>query len=118
MTDASPALTPAAARRVFYVLMVTRWFPVGLVVGIMILLFTGRGLTIPRRFTQPGVHPFDAVEWELRSATIINELGQVVFEQRDVEIPKAWSQTATNVVVSKYFRGALGTPWIFRDVSA
>jgi ribonucleoside-diphosphate reductase alpha chain len=67
------------------------------------------GLTVERRFTQPGVHPFDAVEWELRSATITNEKGEVVFEQKDVEIPKAWSQMATNVVVSKYFRGQLGT---------
>ena len=71
---------------------------------------TGHGLTIPRRFTRPGVHPYDEVEWELRSATITNERGEVIFEQRDVEIPKPWSQTATNVVVSKYFRGALGTP--------
>jgi ribonucleoside-diphosphate reductase alpha chain len=68
------------------------------------------GLRVARRFTQPGVHPFDAVEWELRSATITNEKGEVVFEQKDVEIPKSWSQMATNVVVSKYFRGQLGTP--------
>src|SRR3981081_2560281 len=69
-----------------------------------------QGLTIERRFTRPGVHPVDEVEWELRSATITNEKGEVVFEQQDVEIPKAWSQMATNVVVSKYFRGQLGTP--------
>src|SRR4051812_12724252 len=51
-----------------------------------------RGLTFPRFFTQAGVDPFDEVEWELRDAIIGNERGQIVFEQRDVEIPKAWSQ--------------------------
>jgi ribonucleoside-diphosphate reductase alpha chain len=73
---------------------------------------TGRGrkpagLAIERVFTQPGADPFDAVEWELRSAKITGEGGDVVFEQGDVEIPKNWSQLATNVVVSKYFRGHL-----------
>ena len=62
-----------------------------------------------RVFTRPGVHPFDEVEWELRSATITNERGELIFEQRDCEIPRGWSQLATNVVVSKYFRGHLGT---------
>ena len=71
---------------------------------------TGTGLSIKRHFTHPDVHPFDAVEWELRSAAIANEKGELVFEQRDVEIPKRWSQLATNVVVSKYFRGHVGTP--------
>ena len=70
----------------------------------------GTGLTVERYFTQADVDPFDAIEWELRSATIGNEKGEVVFEQNDVEIPKSWSQLATNVVVSKYFRGHLGTP--------
>src|SRR4030095_11074910 len=68
------------------------------------------GLEFPRYFTLPGVDPFDEVEWEIRSAVIGNERGKVVFEQRDVEIPKTWSQQATNIVVSKYFRGQLGTP--------
>jgi ribonucleoside-diphosphate reductase alpha chain len=68
------------------------------------------GLTFPRFFTEPGVDPFDEIEWELRSAVIGNERGEVVFEQRDVEIPKFWSQQATNIAVSKYFRGQLGTP--------
>src|SRR5207237_7719000 len=68
------------------------------------------GLSYPRFFTDAGVDPFDEVEWELRSAVIGNERGEVVFEQRDVEIPKAWSQQATNIVVSKYFRGQIGTP--------
>ncbi|MGE3513492.1 MAG: vitamin B12-dependent ribonucleotide reductase, partial [Vicinamibacterales bacterium] len=68
------------------------------------------GLSFPRFFTEAGVDPFDEVEWELRSAVIGNERGEVVFEQRDVEIPKFWSQQATNIVVSKYFRGQIGTP--------
>ena len=62
------------------------------------------GLEFPRYFTLPGVDPFDEVDWEIRSAVIGNEKGQVVFEQRDVEIPRSWSQQATNIVVSKYFR--------------
>ncbi len=70
----------------------------------------GTGLTIERYFTSPDVDPFDTVEWELRSATIGNEKGETVFEQNDVEIPASWSQLATNVVVSKYFRGHIGTP--------
>src|SRR5688572_8424218 len=68
------------------------------------------GLEFPRYFTLPGVDPFDEVEWEIRSAVIGNEKGKVVFEQRDVEIPRFWSQQATNIVVSKYFRGQIGTP--------
>jgi ribonucleoside-diphosphate reductase alpha chain len=67
------------------------------------------GLKINRYFTRPGVRPYDEIEWEQRSASITNEKGKVVFEQNNVEIPKAWSQMATNVVVSKYFRGPLGT---------
>ena len=58
------------------------------------------GLTFPRFFTDAGVDPFDEVEWELRAALIGNERGELVFEQRDVEIPKFWSQQATNIVVS------------------
>ena len=74
------------------------------------------GLTFPRFFTEAGVDPFDEVEWETRSAVIGNERGEMVFEQRDVEIPKAWSQQATNIVVSKYFRGQIGTPERERSV--
>jgi ribonucleoside-diphosphate reductase alpha chain len=73
--------------------------------------FTGRGvkgLHFPRRWTVPGVHPYDEIEWETRTASIGNEQGKTVFEQRDVEVPAAWSQLATNVVVSKYFRGHVG----------
>jgi ribonucleoside-diphosphate reductase alpha chain len=70
----------------------------------------GAGLKVSRRFTREGVHPFDQVTWEKRSALIGNERGETVFEQKDVEIPASWSQMATNVVVSKYYRGPLGTP--------
>src|SRR5262245_58188840 len=68
------------------------------------------GLDFPRYFTTAGVEPFDEVEWELRDAVIGNERGKVVFEQRGVELPKSWSQQATNIVVSKYFRGHIGSP--------
>jgi ribonucleoside-diphosphate reductase alpha chain len=68
------------------------------------------GLKISRYFTRAGISPYDEIEWELRTASIANEKGKVVFEQSNVEIPKAWSLMATQVVVSKYFRGPLGTP--------
>jgi ribonucleoside-diphosphate reductase alpha chain len=71
---------------------------------------TNDGLKITRYFTRAGVSPYDEIEWELRTASITNEKGKVVFEQSNVEIPKAWSLMATQVVVSKYFRGPLGTP--------
>jgi len=71
---------------------------------------TQRGITMRRLFTKPGIHPFDEVEWELRTASIQNEKGQAIFEQRNVEVPVDWSQTATNIVASKYFHGKLGTP--------
>jgi ribonucleoside-diphosphate reductase alpha chain len=74
------------------------------------------GLSFQRFYTTPGVSPFDTVEWELRNAVISNEKGEKVFEQKDVEFPRFWSQTATNVVVSKYFRGQLGTPERERSV--
>jgi ribonucleoside-diphosphate reductase alpha chain len=74
------------------------------------------GLEYERFFTRDGVDPFDEIEWELRSAVIGNEKGEVVFEQRDVEIPRSWSQQATNIVVSKYFRGQIGTPERERSV--
>ena len=67
------------------------------------------GLTIPRRYTQPDQDVWATVEWELRTASIVGSDGTVVFEQKGVEIPKSWSQLATNVVVSKYFRGQIGT---------
>jgi len=62
-----------------------------------------------RRYTKLGVHPYDAVKWETRDAVITDAKGQVIFEQKGVEAPSLWSQTATNIVASKYFRGRLGT---------
>ncbi|MBV8516654.1 MAG: vitamin B12-dependent ribonucleotide reductase [Acidobacteria bacterium] len=68
------------------------------------------GIEIERYFTKSGIDVYDTCEWEMRTAAISNESGGVVFEQKDVEMPKFWSQMATNVVVSKYFRGHIGTP--------
>ena len=68
------------------------------------------GLDFPRFFTAAGQDPFDQVEWDLRDAVIGSESGSIVFEQRGVEISKTWSQQATNIVVSKYFRGHVGSP--------
>src|SRR5215218_3907067 len=67
------------------------------------------GLSIERRFSTPGVHPFDQIEWEIRDAVIGNPESPA-FEQRGVEFPKSWSQNATNIVAQKYFRGQLGSP--------
>ncbi len=75
-----------------------------------------KGLKFTRQWTKPGVHPFDEIEWELRSAVITDERGKVVFEQKDIEVPRGWSQMATNVVVSKYFRGQIGTEGRERSV--
>src|SRR6188768_3594915 len=74
------------------------------------------GLDYERHFATDGVDPFDEIEWDLRSAVIANERGELVFEQRDVEFPKFWSQQATNIVVSKYFRGQIGAPERERSV--
>jgi ribonucleoside-diphosphate reductase alpha chain len=74
------------------------------------------GLKLQRYFTTAGDDGFANVEWELRTAAITGENGKMVFEQKDVEVPKSWSQTATNVVVQKYFRGILGTPERERSV--
>ena len=63
------------------------------------------GLEFKRRFTDGRVSPFDAVEWDRRTALIGNDKGQVIFRQEDVEAPRTWSQTATNIVASKYFHG-------------
>jgi ribonucleoside-diphosphate reductase alpha chain len=68
------------------------------------------GLSFRRLFTKPGVSPYDEVEWELRTAAITDTQGNVIFEQKDVEVPKDWSMTATNIVASKYLHGKLGTP--------
>ena len=70
----------------------------------------GKGISISRYYTKPGVHPYDVIEWETRTASIKNEKGDIIFEQKGVEVPKSWSQTATNIVVSKYFSGKIGEP--------
>jgi ribonucleoside-diphosphate reductase alpha chain len=71
---------------------------------------TMTGLEFRRRFTEAKVSPFDKVEWERRTALISNDKGQVIFRQENVEVPKSWSQTATNIVASKYFHGKPNTP--------
>ena len=63
-----------------------------------------------RHFTKEGCNPYDEIEWEIRSASITSEKGEILFRQEGVEIPKSWSQTAANIVVSKYFHGQIGTP--------
>jgi ribonucleoside-diphosphate reductase alpha chain len=70
---------------------------------------TGKGLEFSRYFTDGQIAPFDAVEWELRTALIGNEKGVTIFRQDNVEVPKSWSQTATNIVASKYFHGKPGS---------
>src|SRR3989338_8870895 len=73
-----------------------------------------KGLAFSRYFTKPkgssSISPYEEIEWELRTATIGNEKGKTIFEQRSVEVPKDWPQTATNIVASKYFHGKRGTP--------
>jgi ribonucleoside-diphosphate reductase alpha chain len=79
-----------------------------------------KGVRFPRYFTarlEPGKTPYDDIVWELRTATIGNDKGAVIFEQRDVEVPADWSQTATNIVASKYFHGKVGSPERERSVA-
>ena len=71
---------------------------------------TDGGLEFPRVFVPEGVNPYDEIAWEKRSAVIANEKGEDIFRQDNVEIPQKWSQAATNIVVSKYFHGQIGTP--------
>jgi len=68
------------------------------------------GLSFRRFFTKPGVSPYNEVEWDLRLAQITDAQGNVIFEQKDVEVPKDWSMTATNIVASKYLHGKIVTP--------
>src|SRR5882724_6126242 len=70
----------------------------------------GKGLEFRRYYTREGLSPYDAVEWEHRTAAITGESGEVIFEQKNVEVPKSWSMTATNIVASKYFHGKKGSP--------
>jgi ribonucleoside-diphosphate reductase alpha chain len=74
---------------------------------------TRTGIAFPRHFTarlEAGKTPYDEIQWETRTASIGNDKGSVIFEQRDVEVPVDWSQTATNIVASKYFYGKIGSP--------
>ncbi len=75
-----------------------------------------KGVVVPRYFSTPGVDPAEELAWELRTAAITGDGGQLIFEQKDIEVPKSWSALATNVVSSKYFRGALGSPQRERSV--
>src|ERR671917_936287 len=74
-----------------------------------------QALSVRRLFTQPGVDPFESVEWEVRDARI-GHGDRLAFEQKDVEFPKSWSQNATNIVAQKYFRGQLNSPTRERSV--
>ncbi|MBK8233266.1 MAG: hypothetical protein IPK72_22505 [Candidatus Eisenbacteria bacterium] len=75
-----------------------------------------KGLKIERRFTKPGADPLDAVQYEKRSSAITNTNGSVVFRMENIEVPKSWSQLATDIVVSKYFRKA-GVPGTGHETS-
>jgi ribonucleoside-diphosphate reductase alpha chain len=74
------------------------------------ILGTPTGLNFDRFFTDGKISPFDLVEWEKRTALIGNEKGVTIFRQENIEVPKNWSQTATNIVASKYFHGKPGSP--------
>ena len=67
-----------------------------------------KGMKINCVLSRKGVSPFDEIEWDRRVATIADDKGKLIFEQKDVEVPKSWSMLATNVVASKYFYGAVG----------
>ncbi|MCZ2156132.1 MAG: vitamin B12-dependent ribonucleotide reductase, partial [Bryobacterales bacterium] len=78
-----------------------------------LLIEDRKGMQFPRYFTSklpPGETPYDQVSWERRNASITSSKGETIFEQNDVEVPADWSQTATNIVVSKYFHGKQGSP--------
>src|SRR5258707_1312929 len=80
---------------------------------------TAQGLTFRRLFTKPGVSPYNEVEWELRNAQITDSQGGTIFEQKNVEVPKDWSMTATNIVAvmdqslgtSTFFCSKIVPPW-------
>ena len=79
-----------------------------------------KGIPFARYFTlglEAERTPYDGISWELRTASIGNDKGDILFEQRDVEVPADWSQTATNIVASKYFHGKLGAPDRERSVA-
>ena len=68
----------------------------------------GRGLSLKRFFTRAGRHPYDEISWDKRTALIKNAKGEIIFEQKDVEVPNFWSQSATDIVAEKYFSGHIG----------
>src|SRR6202042_2865894 len=79
-----------------------------------------QGIPFPKYFTsrlEAGKTPYDEIQWETRTASIGNDKGSVIFEQRDIEVPADWSQTATNIVASKYFHGKMGSPERERSVA-
>ena len=75
------------------------------------------GIAVKRHFTKPGADPFASIEWTKRTSRITNPDGSVVFEMEDAEIPVSWSQVATDIMVSKYFRKA-GVPQTDADPAA
>ena len=77
----------------------------------------GKGLRIKRVYTTPGVDPYDTIEWDKRSSKITNPDGSTVFKLENLEIPKSWTQLATDIIASKYFRKA-GVPGTGNEVSA
>ena len=72
--------------------------------------YTQRGLIFTRRFTAEGISPYDELPWERRTASIADSKGNIIFEQKNVDVPVDWSMTATNIVASKYLHGQLGAP--------
>ncbi len=68
------------------------------------------GLQFERFFSRPDVSPYDEIQWERRTASIVDSKGNTIFEQKDVEVPADWSMTATNIVASKYLHGQIDTP--------
>ncbi len=81
-----------------------------------VLQASPQGVRVPRRETREGQDPMDAVQWELRSASVTDASGKPLFSQDDIEVPVAWSQQATTIVANKYFRGTVGTPERERSV--
>src|SRR5437762_11791579 len=68
-----------------------------------------KGLEFGRYFTREGISPYDSVEWEYRTADVTSVSGEVIFAQSNVEVPKSWSMTASNIVASKHCHAKLGT---------
>lgn len=79
-------------------------------------VLTKGGLALKRFFTKEGIHPYDEISWEIRDATIKNAKAEVIFEQKDVQVPSFWSQSATDIVAEKYFSGHIGRPGRERSV--